>query len=164
MNRTISSRVVPTWVRLALVALSVPSVLTGAWAVLAPRGWFDDFPGFDPRLVAAEPPFNEHLVTDAGAGLLASGIVLLVAAYLADGRSVRLGLVANATFVIPHSLWHSLNPSDPLTDAENLQNAGLLVFNAVAAVGLYLFVARHDRALGQQADRSTDQPREEIPA
>ena len=144
MNGTICSRLVPLWVRLALVALAVPSVLTGLWAVASPQGWFEDFPGFDPRLVAAEPPFNEHLATDAGAGLLASGVVLLVAAALADGRSVRLALVANAAFTIPHSLWHTFNPSDPLTDAQNLQNAGLLLFNAVAAVGLYVHVARHD--------------------
>jgi len=37
-----------------------------------------------PRLVAAEPPYNAHLATDAGAGLLASGLVLLVAAWLSD--------------------------------------------------------------------------------
>jgi hypothetical protein len=160
MTGTISSRVVPAWVRLALVALAVPSFLTGAWAVLSPQGWFDDFPGFDPRLVAAEPPFNEHLATDAGAGLLASGVVLLVAALLADGRSVRLGLVANATFVIPHSLWHTCNPSDPLTDAQNVQNAATLVFNAVAVVGLFVYVARHDR----QAHAATADEREEVPA
>ena len=40
----------------------------GLWAVLAPERWYDDFPGFDPRLVSAEPPYNAHLVTDAGPG------------------------------------------------------------------------------------------------
>lgn len=146
MHDIVRTRIVPRWVRLALVALAIPSLVTGAWAVLSPRGWFDDFPGFDPRLVAAEPPFNEHLATDAGAGLLASGIVLLLAAVLADGRSVRLGLVANAAFVIPHSLWHTFNPSDPLTDAQNIQNAGTLLFNAVAVVGLFVVVSRHEGA------------------
>lgn len=146
MNDIVRSRIVPRWVRLALIALAFPSLLTGLWAVASPQGWFDDFPGFDPRLVAAEPPFNEHLVTDAGAGLLASGVVLLVAALLADGRSVKLGLVANAAFVIPHSLWHTLNPSETLTDAQNIQNAGTLLFNAVAAIGLYVVVSRHEAA------------------
>lgn len=146
MNDVVRSRIVPRWVRLALVALAIPSVLTGAWAVITPQGWFDDFPGFDPRLVAAEPPFNAHLASDAGAGLLASGVVLLVAAFLADGRSVRLALVANAAFVVPHSLWHTLNPSEPLTDAQNIQNAGTLLFNAVAVIGLFVIVARHEAA------------------
>ncbi len=145
MNETITSRRAPMWVRLALVALAIPSLLTGVWAVLSPQGWFDDFPGFDPRLVAAEPPFNEHLASDAGAGLLASGLVLLVAALLADSRSIRLGLIANAAFVIPHSLWHTFNPSEPLTDAQNIQNAGTLLFSAAAAIALYVVVSRHDR-------------------
>ncbi|WP_436794432.1 hypothetical protein [Actinospongicola halichondriae] len=161
MNRTITSRIVPTWVRLALVALAVPSILTGLWAVVSPQGWFEDFPGFDPRLVAAEPPFNEHLASDAGAGLLASGLVLLVAAVLADSRSVRLGLIANAAFALPHSLWHTFNPSEPLTDGQNIQNAGLLLFNAAAAIALYVAVSRHDRA---PSPDSTPSVREQVSA
>lgn len=145
MNDIVRSRIVPRWVRIALIALAIPSFATGAWAVITPQGWFDDFPGFDPRLVAAEPPFNAHLATDAGAGLLASGVVLLVAAYLADSRSVKLGLVANGAFVIPHSMWHALNPSDPLTDAQNIQNAGTLLFNAVAVIGLFVVVSRDEK-------------------
>lgn len=136
--------IVAPWVRLALVALALPNLATGAWALLSPQAWFDDFPGWDPRLVAAEPPFNEHLATDAGAGLFASAVVLLLAAWWADVRSIRLGLIAYGAFAIPHAAWHTFNPSDPLTDAENLQNAGMLAFAAVATVGLYVFVGRHE--------------------
>ncbi len=161
MNRTITSRIAPAWVRLALVALAVPSIVTGLWAVVSPQGWFEDFPGFDPRLVAAEPPFNEHLASDAGAGLLASGLVLLVAAVLADGRSIRLGLIANATFVVPHSLWHTFNPSAPLTDGQNLQNAGLLLCNAAAAIALYVVVSRQERTTPAEPAPSA---REQVPA
>lgn len=152
---------VDLWARVALVALALPNLLTGVWAVLSPQGWFDDFPGWDPRLVAAEPPFNEHLATDAGAGLLASGVVLLVAAWLADSRSVRLGLIAYGCFAIPHAAWHTFNPSDPLTDAENLQNAGMLLFAAAAIVGLYVWVARAERRVGPTTD---DARREAVPA
>jgi hypothetical protein len=133
---------VATWVRIALVALAVPNLLAGAWGVLAPEDWFDRFPGFDPRLVAAEPPYNAHLATDAGAGLLASGLLLLVAAWWGDERSVRLGLIGYGAFAVPHAVWHAANPSDPLTDAQNLQNAGMLVFTAAATIGLYLVVGR----------------------
>ncbi len=149
---------VAPWVRLALVALALPNLAAGVWAMLSPQGWFDDFPGWDPRLVAAEPPFNEHLATDAGAGLFASAVVLLLAAWWADGRSVRLGLIAYGAFAIPHAAWHAFNPSDPLTDAENLQNAGTLLFAAVATVGLYLFVSR------QESSSSATPTREEVSA
>lgn len=143
---------VATWVRLALVALAVPNLATGAWAVLDPHGWFDRFPGFDPRLVAAEPPFNEHLATDAGAGLLASGMVLLVAAWFGDSRSVRLGLVAYGTFAIPHAAWHTMNPSEPLTAAEDVQNATTLLFAAIATIGLYVYVARQESRTATNTD------------
>ena len=130
------------WVRVALVALAVPNVVTGLWAVVAPAGWYERFPGWDPRLIAAEPPFNAHLATDAGAGLLASGVVLLVAAWLADRRSVLLGLAAFATFAVPHAAYHVLNPAPGLDGAENLQNSVLLAATVGAVGAIALVVAR----------------------
>lgn len=158
MNDHTRSVNVPDWVRLALVALGLPNLLTGAWAVLSPQGWYDNFPGWDPRLVAAEPPYNAHLATDAGAGLLAAGVILVAAAaWFADHRSVRLALIAFGTFAIPHGAWHAFNPSDDLTAAQDLQNAGLLVFTAAATVALYVVVARGER------DRSVGAaPRQEV--
>jgi hypothetical protein len=88
--------------------------------------------------VAAEPPFNAHLVTDAGSGLLASGLVLLAAAWLADRRSVQLAIVAFLAFDVPHTAWHAANPSPGLTSAEDAQNVGVLAFSVVAAVVLFL--------------------------
>lgn len=133
---------VPTWVRAGLVALGLPTAAAGLWAVLSPRGWFEDFPGWDPRLVAAEPPFNAHLATDAGAGILASGVVLLAAAWLADRRSVRLATVAFAAFAVPHTAYHALNPAPGLTSAEDAQNVAVLVFTVVVAVALFVGAGR----------------------
>ena len=144
MNDTASSSTVPRWVRIGLIAIGLPNVLAGLWAVLSPEGWYDTFPGWDPRLVAAEPPFNAHLASDAGAGLLASGLVLLVAAWLADSRTVRVALVAFAAFAIPHAAFHAVNPSDRLTGAQDAQNVAILVFAVVAAA--VLFVASGVRA------------------
>lgn len=146
MNRHEHVIPVARWVRIGLVAIAVPNLLAGAWAVLSPQGWFEDFPGWAPRLVAAEPPYNAHLATDAGAGLLASGVVLLVAAWLADRRSTQLGLVAFGAFALPHTAYHSLNPAPGLTDGENLQNAVVLSFSVVAAVVLFVASSRaHSR-------------------
>lgn len=136
----------PRWVRLAMVALGVPNALAGLWAVLSPQGWFDDFPGWDPRLVAAEPPFNEHLATDAGAGLLASGVLVLAAAWIASRAAARLALFGYGAFAIPHAAWHVFNPSDNLSGADEIQSIGSVVFAAVATVGLYAAVSRGDRA------------------
>lgn len=135
----------PQWVRLALVALGLPNVATGTWAILSPQAWFDRFPGFDPRLVAAEPPFNAHLATDAGAGFLATGAILLLAAWLGDRRSAQLALAGFALFAVPHAAYHALNPAPGLTGAEDVQNVGLLAFSVMVTAAL-LVVLRGDDA------------------
>lgn len=145
MNLDASRRVIHLWVRIAMVALGLPNLAAGAWAVLAPQNWFDNFPGWDPSLVAAEPPYNAHLATDAGAGLLASGLILLAAAWLGDQRSARLAIVAFGAFAVPHAAYHVLNPAPGLSDAEDLLNAAALVFAVAAATVLFVF-ARPRRA------------------
>jgi hypothetical protein len=147
-------QLVPRWVRLGLVALGVPNLATGLWAVLSPQGWFDRFPGWDPRLVAAEPPYNGHLATDAGAGILASAVALLVAAWFADRRSVTLGVLAFAAFAVPHAAYHALNPSPGLSGAEDVQNVAVLVFSVVAAIALLVGAQR----AGRTDERESSQP------
>jgi len=119
-----------------VVALAAPQLLVGVWAVVAPRSWFDSFPGLDPRLVAAEPPFNAHLATDAGAGFLATAIALLVAALIARRGAVYVALAAYAAFAVPHALYHSINPAPGLTGGEDLLNVLVLASGIVMAAVL----------------------------
>ncbi|MEO7428530.1 MAG: EF-hand domain-containing protein, partial [Acidimicrobiales bacterium] len=91
---------------------------------------------------AADPPYNSHLATDAGAGLLASGLVLLVAAWLADRRSTQLALVAFLGFAVPHGAFHVLHDSPGLTSAQGLQNAATLSVTALLAVVLLVGASR----------------------
>ncbi len=53
-----------TTVLLAVIAIGYAGV--GAWAALAPRSFYDDFPGGGRHWVAVDGPFNEHLVRDVG--------------------------------------------------------------------------------------------------
>ena len=66
--------------RILLVLLGVPSVVIGLWAGLAPRGFYDDFPGAGRSWVAPDGPFNEHLVRDVGVLNLALAVVTIAAA------------------------------------------------------------------------------------
>jgi hypothetical protein len=118
---------VASWVRLGLVALAVPQAITGLWAILDPSGWFTDFPGFDPRLVAAEPPYNVHLATDVGGGFLATAVALLLAAWWADRRTVFLALATYLALAVPHLAYHAANPAPGLTDTEDLRNVVTLM-------------------------------------
>ena len=131
---------VPDWVRLGLiVTMAVPQLVIGLWAVLAPESWFDSFPGFDPRLVAAEPPYNQHLASDAGAGFVATGVALLAAAIWANRTGVRVALLAFVAFTLPHVVYHATNPSDLLSGSQDVVNvltlASGLVLAAVFAYG-----------------------------
>ena len=130
---------VASWVRWGVaVTMAVPQVAIGLWAVLGPRSWFDSFPGFDPRLVAAEPPYNQHLASDAGAGFLATGVALLVAVVWANRGALRLALLTYVVFTVPHVVYHALHPADLLTGAEDAANTFLLASGlALAAVFAY---------------------------
>ena len=126
MNDT-SDDTVPTWVRVVMLALlAVPQLLVGGWALVAPRQWYDTFPGIGPHLISAEPPFNQHLATDVGAGFLATGVALVVAAVLGRRSGVYVALAAYATFAIPHFLYHATHEAPGLTSGENVMNAALL--------------------------------------
>lgn len=112
----------PSWVRPALIVLAVPNLIAGLWGLIAPEHWFDTFPGWAPRLVAAIPPYNEHLATDAAAGLFASGFVAAVAAWWMQREIVIIAMAAYLAFALPHAMFHLANPADALTTSEDAVN------------------------------------------
>jgi hypothetical protein len=136
IQRENETATVATWVRVGLVALAIPQAVTGLWAILDPQGWFTSFPGFDPRLVAADPPYNGHLATDAGAGFLATAVALLLAAWWAERHTVYVALATFLAFAVPHLAYHAANPAPGLTDAEDLRNVVTLSVAVVVALVL----------------------------
>ncbi len=116
--------------------IAVFNIPIGLWALLSPQGWFDNFPGSAPHVISAYPPFNEHLVVDAGAGLLIVGVLAAAAAFLGR-RDAHLAAGAGLlAFTGPHALFHLLNPSDLLTSAENASSTIPLVIIAVASAAV----------------------------
>jgi len=55
--------------------------VVAAWILLAPKGFYDNFPGGSSHWVSALPPYNEHLERDFGA----AGLGLAVLAALQPG-------------------------------------------------------------------------------
>jgi hypothetical protein len=127
---------VAAWVRLGvLIVLAVPQLVTGVWAVAATKRWYESFPGVDPRLVAADPPYNAHLATDAGAGFLATGVALALAAAFGRRSAVLVALAAFFAFSVPHTIFHWANPAPGLTGTEDVVNVVVLASGlAFAAV------------------------------
>ncbi len=122
----------PIWIRVLMLLLALPNLVTGLWAVAAPRHWFDTFPGWAPALVAAFPPYNQHLATDAGSGLLATGLVMGLAAVWPRREVAITAAIAFLAFALPHFVWHAMNPSDALSGPEDAVNDITL---ATAVVG-----------------------------
>lgn len=138
--------VVPRWVRVAIVAvLAAPQLATGLWAVLAPSNWYETFPGIGPSIIAADPPFNHHLATDAGAGFLATGVALLAAAIIGRRSGVYVALVGYLTFAIPHLAFHVAHPATTLSTAENTTN----VFMLGSGVAATILIAAGARSAGE---------------
>jgi uncharacterized membrane protein len=133
-SRVHDAQYVPGWVRVGMIlAIAVPQLVTGAWAVVAPKHWFDHFPGIGPMLVAAEPPYNAHLASDAGAGFLAAGVAVAVAAILGRRMLMVFALGIYAVGALPHVLYHAINPAPDLTSAENTVSVMMLATGLAAA-------------------------------
>jgi hypothetical protein len=130
---------VTSWVRVGLVALAVPQLIIGIWAMVAPHHWYENFPGVHPHLISAEPPYNAHLATDAGIGFFATGVGLVLAAALARRAGVYVGLAAFGAFAVPHALYHARHEAPGLTGSEDASEVFFLfsavVFGAVLAWG-----------------------------
>lgn len=125
---------VPSWVRFGVLGvLAVPQLLVGVWALSATRSWYDDFPGVGPDLVAAIPPFNEHLAADAGGGFFATGVGLLLACIWPRRELLLLALAVFLAFALPHTLYHTFNEAPGLEGVEEIANAGSLWFQVLAA-------------------------------
>jgi len=132
----------PTLTRVLLVLLAIPNVIAGLWAVFAPEHWYENFPGWAPALVAAHPPFNDHLASDAGAGLLASGVLAGIAAVWTRRDVILVAMVGYLAFSVPHAVFHLAHPSDALSTAEDTVNAVLVVTAVVGAIAVAVLAIR----------------------
>jgi hypothetical protein len=125
-------------VRVLLVVLAASQIVTGGWALFLPQSFYDDFPAGGTPWVALLPPYNEHLVRDAGAGMLALAVALALAAWWLDRRVVITAVAAFLTFTVPHAVFHSLHLEHfPLVDAV-AQQVGFVAEIALAVAVLVL--------------------------
>lgn len=94
--------------RAVLIVLGGVQFANGAWATLAPTSFYDEFP-FGRGWVAALPAYNEHLMRDVGGLFLATGFVLLAAAWAMERRLVAVALASYLLFSVPHAIYHLFN-------------------------------------------------------
>jgi hypothetical protein len=132
-----AARVAPGW-RILLALVGVLDTETGVWALVDPRGWYDNFPGFGHHWVSGQGgTFNGHLVSDAGAGFLAVGVVLVVGALVGSPLSMRLAALALLAHALPHFIFHAAHSPEHLSDGDKAAGTyGLLAEAVIGAVTL----------------------------
>jgi hypothetical protein len=122
-------------IRGGLLALGLPLIAIGAWALLAPHSFFDNFPTRSRHWVSALGPYDEHLVRDFGSLYLALGGLLVSAGVLLSRVLVRVALVLSLVYGIPHLIFHA-SETGALSTSDNVMNISLLALAVVVPVVL----------------------------
>lgn len=139
------------WFRIAFGYLALFSLQIGAWALAAPRSFYDDFPGLGRTWISVDGPYNEHLIRDVGALNLAL-FVLFVAAAVTLSRPVAISAAAaSLAWGVPHLIYHIFN-NEGLSAGDNVLSLGGLVL-FVAFPLLILLTARTRLPIGDDAGR-----------
>ena len=145
--------------RAVLGALGAIQVIDGIWALLGPSSFYGDFP-LGRGWVAALPAYNEHLMRDVGELVLATGFVLLVAAYFLERRLVATAICSYLLFSVPHAIYHAFN-LDPYGPGDALGNAITLGLTVLLPLWL-LWRMRPTEEVGS-SNRESSQPRSSSP-
>lgn len=127
--------------RVGLALLGLVHLSWGLPATLAPRWFFDTFPGFGRAWTAAYPPYNEHLIVDLGATFTALGVLLLVAAWFADRRVTAVVLCGVLVFSSLHLVFHARNHG-ALAGADLAASLAALALGAAVPVALLVLDRR----------------------
>jgi nucleoside-diphosphate-sugar epimerase len=126
-----------------LLVLALSGLSSGIQATFWPRSFFDDFP-FGLGWVAADPPYNEHLIRDFGGLNLGLGLVALVAAFAGGRALIRTAAGAWLLFGVPHLVFH-LRHLDHLEGADQAAVAVSLTASVVMAGVVLAMDLRHTR-------------------
>lgn len=144
------------WTRILLGGLAWSAALVGVWATVAPRSFYDSFPGAGRSWIAPDGPYNQHLVRDVGALNLALLVVTLAALITVTPVLVRATAAAWLVYGVPHFVYHATH-RDPF---ETTDIVAVLVSLSLAIVfPLALLLLDHRRIehdLGDDADVDDD--------
>lgn len=129
-------------IRLALVYLAVAIGLVAAWILIAPKHFYDEFPG-PASWVSALPPYNEHLIRDFGSAGLGLAVLAAIAAVWMERRVVQAAAVALFVGSLPHAIYHSTE-TGAMSTADNVLSLGGLYLQTLLPL-LILYLASGER-------------------
>lgn len=158
---------VPLGVTAGLWALLLLNLLAGLQQQLAPRAFYDTFPGFGMTWVSVDGPYNEHLLRDLGGANLALSVVMLFAILRPSAGLARAVATAVLVAQTPHFIYHATHLGLLPTLLEQVLQTGSLSVMLVIAVFILIRAGciRHVPAGGHQpslpggADLQSARPR-----
>jgi hypothetical protein len=131
------------WIRFGLIYLAVTIGVVSAWILLAPKGFYDDFPGGSAHWVSALPPYNEHLERDFGAAGLGLAVLAALGAYWMERRLVQAAAIALFVAGVPHLAYHAPT-TDHYSTGDNIGSLTGLALDVILPLAI-LYLAS-DRA------------------
>ena len=137
LDRAIPGERTPLLQTIALAILALSALGLGVYATFFPRAFYDDFPS-GRGWVAADGPFNEHLVRDFGALNLGLGFVALLAAIVGGRWLVIAAGGSSVLFGLPHLVYHlrHLEHYEGFDKAANVVSLGGAVVLGVVVLAL----------------------------
>jgi hypothetical protein len=128
-------------VRAALALLVAQGLVVGSWAAISPRSFYDEFPGGGRAWVAADGPYNEHLVRDFGDLNLALAAVSLVALATLGRTLVLAAGLGWFVYQAPHLTYH-LRHLDVYDATDQVLNVTSLVLALVLPLAVVVLAPR----------------------
>jgi hypothetical protein len=133
-------------IRFGLIYLAIAIGLVAAWILIAPKNFYDEFPG-PSHWVSALPPYNEHLIRDYGSAGLGQAVLAGLAAVWMQRRLVQAAAIALFVGTLPHAIYHSTT-TEAYSTADNLFSLGGLYLEVLLPLLiLYLASGRRQEAL-----------------
>src|SRR3954468_9413532 len=93
-------------IRFALLFLALSAGWVAVWILIAPKGFYDNFPGGSTHWVSALPPYNEHLERDFGAPSLGLAVLAALAAVWMERRVIQAASITLLIAGLPHLAYH----------------------------------------------------------
>ena len=126
------------WIRFGLIYVAVTAGVVAAWILIAPKGFYDDFPGAGSHWVSVLPPYNEHLERDFGATGLGLAVLAGLAALWMERRLVQAAAISLFVAGVPHFAYH-LTTTDRSSTGDNIASlTGLALEILLPLAVLYL--------------------------
>jgi hypothetical protein len=130
-------------IRVGLIYLAVTIGWLAVWILVAPKGFYDNFPGGSTHWVSALPPYNEHLERDFGAAALGLALLAALAALWMEKRVIQAAAITLLAAGLPHLAYH-LTTTEHYSTGDNIGSLTGLALDAVLPL-LLLYLAS-DRA------------------